>query len=417
MRAIFCILIAILVSGCSSQQQRTNKSLCVETDVESAVCKNSAYIELHSNIENSGQWPAIGFAEFNEAGQPYDQTVVDYVLDQIKARQLSVKKPLLLVVFIHGWFHNAEQSDSNVIAFKNFLSNLQRDEQLSTVDRRRTVIGIYMGWQAKASENTVLQVLSYRAKKDLGLETGEEGVKAVLEKLADIRVSDQSNRLVLAGHSFGGGVLYYAVREKLLQEIVSGNTDRRKAYGDLVILVNPAIEANRFVELQDALARKQFSKCSTLAMASFTSEADTSLRDQFPAGMVAFFPDQFLSTEKKDLLTTPYGLYDRFAKYELSIDMNASIEPILTAATYSSALSTWQNFRAGRGSFDLGGIRLSPKSRDADAIVGNPVLDVKVSADIIQEHSEIWDPKFTYFLRGLVGIEFAKKSECPAETR
>jgi hypothetical protein len=415
----FIIAAAFLTSACTTQhtqQQRTQKPLCIETDSNSTACKNSIYIELRNNIKFGQVAPKVGFFEFNEEGNPFDQSSIDYLLDQIKLQQSNSSKPLLLVVFIHGWFHNAEQDDTNVIAFKKFISDLQKEEQQSQVGKSRSVMGIYMGWQAKASGSTVLQVLSYRSAKDLGLKTGEKSVRAVLEKLSDIRNDNKDNRMIIVGHSFGGGVLFYAVQEELQDAVSSPFKNKRKAYGDLVVLVNPAIEAEKFVELQNALSKGIYTKCSTLALASFTSKADTSLSDQFKQGMNTFYLDRVLAAKNKELVTTPYGLYSDFVKYQLYIEDGAQIEYLMTNATYSKAVTTWKNFRNGNGSFNLGGIKLSPYAVDGSAPIGNttgyPVLNVQVSATLIKEHSDIWDQKFSYFLRGLVGMEFSKKSEC-----
>jgi hypothetical protein len=409
---IFLALIASTLAGCATQF-RPEKATCVEDSPRANLCGRSSFIELRQPSQTAHA--KIGFVEFNEAGKPYDSSVVDSVIEKIEVASRTSRKNLLMVVFIHGWHHNAEQTDRNVIEFKQFLLDLQTDETKVLVGRERDVIGIYMGWQAKATDSRIVQLLSYRAKKELGLETGLAGVRDVLARLASLRSSNQNNRLVLIGHSFGGGVLYSAVETKLIAELSDSDLIRQKAYGDLVILMNPAIEAARLVELHKIASSKTFSKCSSLAMASFTSEADTALSEQFPKGMQLFYADQLASSSEPELLTTPYGRYPKFSHYRLSLEENVPVETSLSNESFAKALPTWDKFRQAKAGFQLGPIMLThtdTNGTESRKFVGFPILNTSVSSGLIQQHNEIWDPKFAYFIRGLVGMEFAKARQC-----
>jgi hypothetical protein len=408
----FLALIVLMLAGCATQF-RPEKATCIEDSPISNLCERASFIELKK--PGQAAHAKIGFIEFNEDGKPYDPSVVDTVIEKIEVASRTSRKNLLMVVFIHGWHHNAEQTDRNVIEFKRFLSDLQTDETKISVGRERDVIGIYMGWQAKATDSRLVQLLSYRAKKELGLETGVGGVRDVLTRLATLRSSNQNNRLVLIGHSFGGGVLYSAVEAKLIAELSDSDLVRQKAFGDLVILMNPAIEAARLVKLHKIASSKTFSKCGSLAMASFTSEADTALSDQFPVGMRLFYADQLASASEPELLTTPYGRYPKFSHYRLSLDENVPVETSLSNESFGKALPTWEKFRQVNGGFQIGPVRLThtdTSSTEGRKFVGFPILNTSVSSDLIQQHNEIWDPKFAYFIRGLVGMEFAKARQC-----
>ncbi len=408
---VLTFIVSMLV-GCAAQF-RPEKSTCVEDSPNSALCGRASFIELKQPSQSARA--KIGFIEFTDSGKPYDPSVVDNVIEKIEAASRTSKKNLLMVVFIHGWNHNAEQTDRNVMEFKRFLSDLQTDETKISVGRERDVIGIYMGWQAKATDSRIVQLLSYRAKKDLGLETGLVGVRDVLERLASLRAGNQNNRLVLIGHSFGGGVLYSAVEGKLIAELSDSDVVHQKAYGDLVILMNPAIEAARFVELQRIASSKIFLKCSSLAMASFTSEADTALSEDFPIGMRLFYADQLASSTEPELLTTPYGRYSKFSHYRLSISKSIPLEASLSNESFAKALPTWENFRQAKGAFQIGPIMLKETDSsiaESRKFAGFPILNTLVSGELIPQHNEIWDPRFAYFVRGLVGMEFAKARQC-----
>src|SRR5881394_2106082 len=62
----------------------------------------------------------LGFVEFDDHGWLWDadqmRTVVKRIADEDK------KQALLIVVFAHGWKHNASFNDPNVVSFRNVLA-------------------------------------------------------------------------------------------------------------------------------------------------------------------------------------------------------------------------------------------------------------------------------------------------------
>lgn len=407
----YLILIAFFLVGCLTiqQQQRPDSKLCSEKFVTESKCSSSSFISL--DVDGGAEKPILAFIEFNNEGVPFDQENIDKCLGKIASLSDDSDKNLLMVAFIHGWHHNAAQTDTNVIQFKNFLLALQREEQSLRVGTKRSVVGIYLGWQGKKSENELVNLLSYRDKKELGLSTGKKSVAKVLERLSEIRASNKNNRLILVGHSFGGGVLYSAIRKELLDNLNNPIPRSTKLFGDLVVLLNPAVEAGRFVDVHEHL-NNHFDACTPLAMVSFTSESDTALSKEFPKGMRLFYRDQLRGGASDELLTNAYGNYSDFSKYHLTLDPGAVVEDTLTKPVFNTAALSWASFRDGNTPFTLGPIVLKKKESSVQQNQWEPVLNVLVDKTLIAEHNDIWDPKFTYFLRGLVGMEFAKALRC-----
>jgi len=407
---LFLFVAVVAVAGCGNVQQRPDSSACSELSATSATCSKSSYITLES--EGQSEHPTIAFIEFNDDGLPFDITDRDTVIGNISALSSQSDRSLLMVTFIHGWHHNAAQTDRNVIEFKSFLRSLQKEEQNLAVGTPRSVVGIYIGWQGKASESSKLaNLLSYRKKKELGLETGRKSVIQVVQKLQTIRESDHNSRLVLVGHSFGGGVLYSAIKEALLEKLGDSSSRNIDLFGDLVILMNPAVEAQQFEVVHSAL-NKRFPECTPISMVSFTSEADTALSDEFPRGMRLFYRERLKGNAHDALITTAYGRYTEFSNYELRIDPGTDVESTLSRRVFNAAVPSWRRFRMAQSSFDLGGIELFRRVNDSEPTAWQPVLNVLVDKSLIGGHNEIWNPEFLYFLRALIGMEFAKLRQC-----
>jgi hypothetical protein len=415
-RIIATALLLAGLCGCASYgQQRPDRTACHEASSLSPACRSADFIVLDQDRDEAGApAPALAFVEFDEHGRPYDPAAIDDVMGKIAAFAARPPQRVLMVVFIHGWNHNAAQNDGNVIAFKAFLRQLQAQERTSAVGQRRAVVGVYLGWQAKASGHDLVALLSYRDKKELGLTTGVDGVRGVLARLAAMRRASQHSRLVAIGHSFGGGVLFSAVKDRLAEAVGAAQGGRQPAYADLVVLLNPAIEAEQFVALHAAAARTRFPACTPLALVSFTSEADTALSREFPRGMRLFYAQRIAQAGAGGaaLITTPYGLYPDFSRYRLRPLPGAAAPTALTPEAFSAAVRTWGRFRAGPGAFALGGLELAATAASPPPAPWVPLLNVRVDGSLIQDHNAIWDPRFAYFVRGLVSMEFARGDAC-----
>jgi hypothetical protein len=117
----------------------------------------------------------------------------------------------------------------------------------------------------------------------------------------------RSTRLVTFGHIFGGLIVYIALSQYFIDRIVQSElvpfsqslvAERARAekekgkeiagYGDLVIIVNPAIEAIRFQPIRELLENRRnansFAPKQNPVFVEVTSDADWATGIAFPAG-------------------------------------------------------------------------------------------------------------------------------------
>src|SRR5262249_33197635 len=140
---------------------------------------------------------------------------------------------LLMVVFVHGWKHNASFDDDNVRMFRTNLTELtEMERQLShdTGIKPRKVAGVYVGWRGLSSDAWVLRQLTFWDRKKTAHEVGRGGVTELYSRLEDIRnnsrVLHQGEReqrptqLIIVGHSFGGALTYSALAPLLVERAV-----------------------------------------------------------------------------------------------------------------------------------------------------------------------------------------------------
>ncbi|MDP6183530.1 MAG: hypothetical protein QF609_06915, partial [Gammaproteobacteria bacterium] len=105
-------------------------------------------------------------------------------------------------------------------------------------------------------------------------------------------------RPIVIGHSFGGAVVYSAVSQVLKDRHFpvksspnnpgssNGNNEHAvEGFGDLVVLINPAFEANFYSTLENMTNEKRtYSSHQRPVLAILTSEADDATGKAFPAG-------------------------------------------------------------------------------------------------------------------------------------
>lgn len=87
----------------------------------------------------------LAFVEFTERGNVFDRDRMHTVLNHVET---LAKGPegVLVVVFTHGWKHNASSTDANVVSFTEWLNRVAH-LPVTKGQRNRRAIGIYIGWR------------------------------------------------------------------------------------------------------------------------------------------------------------------------------------------------------------------------------------------------------------------------------
>jgi hypothetical protein len=253
---------------------------------------------------NAKQWPrqpiehthdySLAVIEFDDQGWYHDicqRKALEEFLDQ----KASQKEDLLIVAFIHGWKHNAAPNDTALESFRCVLRDLGCSEN------RRQVLGVYLGWRGLSLlGNKLWMNVSFWARKKAA---GKVAVGSVREILARLRAfqternnshdgeeSDVGTRLCIAGHSFGGLILFTAVSEYLIESVTRtffGSSEKHiiRPFGDLVILINPAFEAARYLPLYTAVqAKTVYAKNQRPCFLAVTATNDRATGFWFPLG-------------------------------------------------------------------------------------------------------------------------------------
>jgi len=247
----------------------------------------------------------LAFLEFGQDGSfpgfNADGTVsVNGQLNALKAHlqsQHDAHKHNFVLVFIHGWRHDASTGDDNVQNTRLYAAYLTSflNQRCRTQHRYcdETVTAIYVGWRgARVNENGLKRVFRTWYGEIIGLPfylpdlllgqnkglfvgtllalptlfdrkpVSEQIAPSVLSALqqiddqlqgwnAGVGWADQE-RMIVIGHSLGGNMLASALKERMVAEIRrhKPGTIMKPPLGNLVVLINPASEAEKWLTLQ-----------------------------------------------------------------------------------------------------------------------------------------------------------------------
>lgn len=308
----------------------------IRDDAEHRMQVETHCIEEHSDF-------SLGFVEFDDQGDLWEPRQVDQLESMIREEVEHPESPgALVVVFVHGWKHDATVCDENVACFRELLKgldNLERFQAFETGVEPRRVIGVYLGWRGKSVTPPVLKEFSFYARKATAHRVGEGRMVEVLTRLENLR--DQSNaaggrsRLVVVGHSFGGAATFSALSNIFEERLAKGPSEETsviEGFGDLVVLVNPAFEAARYTSIhKQSIARGDFSENQPALLLVVTSESDSATKNAFPAGRtLATLFSRTQSKEQKKTLRTAVGHYLPYRTHFIEeIDARSSFLPDL----------------------------------------------------------------------------------------
>lgn len=336
-----------------------------------------------------------------------------------------------VVVFVHGWHHNASSTDGNVQGFYDALALSSR------WNKRRKIKGIYIGWRGDSLPVPGLRYITFWDRKNTSDEVGRGGLVEFLLRIESAvkNGSNGRNKLLLVGHSFGASVAFNSLAHTYLQRLLDGahsqdNKPRFRGYGDLVVLINPAIEAMRYMPFQSAIEyygkrtsppRVDFSHETRPALVILSSQGDAATRVAFRGARFFTTALEAHSRISADIGVTtdgPYsewvldrdtvGNFDGFQTHDplrLSVDADTDTPIEDKLKEKCDALEGAQMWRLLNQTDDPAAFPDSKVlvRRRADAkVLNSPYIVAAVNRRLIRDHTDIGRPNIVCWINQLL---------------
>lgn len=317
-------------------------SACESADFDnSREAGQSPFPSQCSSIEQHGN-ASLAFVEFDDQGTYFDQRQSFAALRLIREALLPPNSAAEVFVFVHGWQHNANSQDEHVDQFKKFL--ISRAHQCGALEKCQTrkTIGIYLGWPGKTLRFP-LNGLTFWSRKAAAHRVASGSIQEFFATLQQLKADSQSSRLpdaingdgyktYVIGHSFGGLIAFQANSQSLAIRYGGAVLDRRGSpevtkVGDLVILINPAIEALRFSTLHSLWSEYPNDPFYSPAMVVVGSRSDWATKLLFPIGVAigTVATNQIRSGQWSDALTT-IGNAKSYLTHNAFLDRQGNVE-------------------------------------------------------------------------------------------
>jgi hypothetical protein len=473
--AEYLLVLAALLSlaGCTAlrpdRTQFDNEPCLVET--VNADCANNAW--------EHGSTYDLFFVEFDDQGLLYPKKEesddqgslfgnaskqIDLTLKTLHAWAKDYS--MTLVVYVHGWKHDARAGDKNVQGFGEALKSISIAEEArcagaeqprTCATKPRKIVGIYIAWRGTArSLVPPFDDLSFYSRKRAAERVAEGSARYLLARLRtferaqnrkhdpELCKPDSSSsavdpapaprvQMIIIGHSFGGLIVFNAISEWLIENLTEeyeGSPAPQRS-SVMVILLNPAVEATRYTPLYRAVLENEeehknaYLNYQAPLLVVLTSTADRATRLYFWWGRVlSTMFERKASPEEAEANLATIGFMDTYVTHELRENPNEA--PVCEGwqPNAQSVKQMRQNLcyedRARKRFFALyehkegnmwqrefcGRLVLTPHARKPPLepySPNAPIWNVAVKGEIIHDHNDIESARLMSFVRQLYG--------------
>ena len=372
------------------------------------------------------------FVEYDDFGHLFSRAQLDEVI--ATAEYVSQNKGIV-IVYVHGWHHNARDDDADLKSFHKAIANVGKLDSDSYKDDRK-IMGIYVGWRGESVSLKPFNLLTFWDRKNTAHAIGDGAVFELFRKLANNREKYPRSRLVVVGHSFGGAVTYSSVAHSIMDQIINdpytapanhGSTQDRPTRWDMVVLVNPAFEAMQARPHFELARSRDYAPGQLPHLIIVTSEEDWATRTAFPAGRyLSTVFKKYADSVSPGMNTTAIGHYIPYVTHQLTVNGQCGVGTSISSADKLGNVIDAPSYCFG----DKRALQFDDDTKQmgkpvlltrcdaagdcAEAADGHyilrgavsegktplkmPIMNIRTTGSIMNGHNDIWNPTMQGFL-------------------
>lgn len=317
----------------------------------------------------------LAIVEFDDQGLCYHRPQMQALLDALAT--LKGQKPIVLV-FVHGWKHDGRTDDENLQQLMALLAH-------TAARVNRPVLGVFGAWRGMTWYDGlgITENFTFLGRKEAALRVALGSVREMLGHLRDFRQGEGDEAtLVIVGHSFGGLLVYSAVAQSLIEAAARWGSAPVPSFANLVLLVNPAFEAARYMPIQEQMnlrtAVNDFAVGQEPVFISVTAKNDLATGLAFPVAMAfSTITESVRSWRERQAVVCTMGHLEWMKTHDLSAPADASrarhqVQGVSQTGLQGKAVLT----------------------RVASSHSGNPFWVVQATREVVDGHNGIWGQIF-----------------------
>ena len=275
----------------------------------------------------------LAVVEFDDQGRCYARAQMEAVGARI-GNWMTVERDAIIVVFVHGWKHDARTDDANLLSFQEVLEKtvkLEADQSSRIGVAARSVLGVFVGWRGMSlfdrfglSDN-----LTFWDRQEAGRRVSTGSVRELLGRFRHYHNHRKDKGgaplFIVVGHSFGGMIVYSALAQSLIEAASVPADEVTPRFADLVLLVNPAIEGARYLPIYDLTQVRTFAGRTSAQPPVFicaTASNDWATGLAFPIGNAfSLLTESYLDRRERQAMINTIGHLPWLKTHDLSSDI------------------------------------------------------------------------------------------------
>jgi hypothetical protein len=290
-RSLLLLLLFLLVCGCTGNQAL--RPIAKSCDVSRN--QDCQYHSIEERQAPKSRAPyLVSFVEFDDQGDLQKPEQMTVLFKKLEA-EASVHD-IGLILYVHGWKRNAGADDADVALFHELIAGIAGLEAQRSPGAARPpkIVGIYAGWRGQGLRlgDAAETLTTFWSRKNAAHRVADGSIRELFARARGFvkqttdRYTSSDTRLLTIGHSFGGLIVYSALSQYLLENAINPDKDRQVAgYGNLVLIINPAIEAQKYALIHEAMQRMpEMAPHQRPVFVAITSETDWATGYTFPIG-------------------------------------------------------------------------------------------------------------------------------------
>ena len=418
---------------------------------------------------------AVDGVAFNRS----EAALIEAKLEEIWKAEADQGGGINLVLLTHGWHGSAAASNEYATMFKAILQQIAKDEHgsrrqlcqalrgthgpdsaaipLATMaslrergcgyipganpagHKERRTVGVEIAWRGDSATLEPLSYLSFWDRKGAAETVARGAVRDLLarlhrfylkhscrggvpstpEQVAGRRAACDQVHMLTLGHSFGALIDYESLAESLSTGLLGDRERRAYSYGDLTILLNPAVEGERLAPLVQAAKNPQSAYPSTIVpgesderrsgavtppgaqfpiLVILQSEGDWPTRYAFPAARLLLGSfENAPGVEENERSVRALGWVDAFRTHRLTVSSDPHRDVCDRPDADPAWLCPFNPDPEKPPPFPVGLARSGPEGFPSYF----PIWNVAVSTNVMRDHDDIWNPAFVRFMAQL----------------